>query len=143
MVQSTQQQTLSQIDRIISRTYCERYGYCSSQSTKYMSRLSADPYHHIGSDLEALDVRFEAALSSDICFQYGQLKPMCEHLLSSPQGHRYVYVYMAILKNNPKLMDDDLREQMETKVNTNVCDSCKNAVQSSKDFWNKASVRMI
>ena len=67
---------------------------------------------------------------------------MCEHLMASPQAHRYGYVYMALLTNNPKLIDDDLREQMATKVNTDVCDSCKNAVQSSKDFWSNALVRI-
>jgi hypothetical protein len=66
---------------------------------------------------------------------------MCEHLMSSVQGQRYTYVYLALLKNNPKLIDDDLREQMATKVNTDVCDSCKNAVQTSKDFWGNALVR--
>jgi len=68
---------------------------------------------------------------------------MCEHLMASPEGHRYAPIYMAILKNNPKLIDDDLREQMQTKANINVCDSCKNAVQSSKDFWENAIVRLI
>jgi len=65
--------------------------------------------------------------------------------MASPQGHRYNYVYMSLLKNNPKLIDDDIREQMSTKVNTNACDACKNAVQSSKDFWNNAleSVRNV
>jgi len=68
---------------------------------------------------------------------------MCEHLISSIQGHRYAYVYSALLKNNPKLIDDDLREQMSTNVNADVCDSCKNAVQTSKDFWGNALVRLI
>jgi hypothetical protein len=105
-----------------------------------MARILAN---HIGSDIEAIDQRFEAAISSDICFQYGQLRPMCEHLMASPQGHRYGYVYLALLKNNRKIIDDDLREQMQTKVNIDVCDSCKNAVQSSKDFWKNALVRLI
>ncbi len=68
---------------------------------------------------------------------------MCEHLMASPQAHRYGYVYMALLTNNPKLVDDDLREQMATKANANVCDACKNAVQSAKDFWSNALVRII
>jgi hypothetical protein len=142
LVQSTQQSTIDQIDKINSQTYCQRYGYCISQPILYNSRISANP-QHIGSSIEALDLRFEAALSSDICFQYGQLTPMCDHLMASPQGQRYAYVYMALLKNDRKLIDDDLREQMSTKVNTDVCDTCKNAVQSSKDFWNNALVRII
>ncbi|CAF3582670.1 unnamed protein product [Rotaria socialis] len=142
LVQSAQQQSLNQIDKINSQTYCQRYGYCSSdrssQTSLYLSRLLIHSNHHVGSSIEALDQRFESALSSDICFQYGQLRPMCDHLLASPQGHRYANVYMAILKNNPKLIDDDLREQMATKATTNFCDSCKNAIESSKDFLNNA-----
>ena len=139
-VQSSQQQTLGQIDRIDSQTYCERYGYCAAQSTFYLSRLLAN---HIGSDIEAINDRLEMAITSDICFQYGQLRPMCEHLMASPQGHRYNYVYMALLTKNVKYVDDDLREQMQTKVNTDICDSCKNAVQSSKDFWKNSLVRLV
>ena len=48
--------------------------------------------------LEALDQRLEAALASDICFQYGQLRPMCEHLMSSVQGPRYAHVYSSSIK---------------------------------------------
>ncbi|CAF3793085.1 unnamed protein product [Rotaria sp. Silwood1] len=142
IVQSAQQQSLNQIDQINSQTYCQRYGYCSSehssQSTPFLSRLLINSYQHIGSSIEALDQRLEAALSSDICFKYGQLRPMCEHLIASPQSHRYAYMYMALLTNNPKLIDDDLRQQMTTKVNVDVCDSCKNSVQASKDFLNNA-----
>ncbi|CAF3821446.1 unnamed protein product, partial [Rotaria sordida] len=142
IVQSAQQQSLNQIDKINSRTYCQRYGYCSSehssQSTPFLSRLLISSHQHIGSSIEALDQRLEAGLSSDICFQYGQLRPMCEHLIASPDSHRYAHIYMALLKNNPKLIDDDLRQQITSNVNVDVCDSCKNAIQSSKDFLNNA-----
>lgn len=147
IAQSAQQQSLNQIDRINSPTFCQRYGYCSaetsSQSDTHVSRLLGSSYQNVGSAIEALDQRLEAALSSDICFQYGQLKPLCEHLLASPQGQRYAHIYMAVLKNNPKLIDDDLRDQLATNVNADVCDSCKSAVQSSKDFFNNALVRAI
>jgi hypothetical protein len=140
MVQSAQQQTLGQIDRIDTETYCQRYGYCSTEVSSYMARVLAN---HVGSDIEAIDDRFQFAISSDICFQYGQLRPMCEHLMASPQGHRYSYVYLALLTNNRKLIDDDIREQMQTKANDNVCDSCKDAVQSAKVYWKSALVRLI
>lgn len=147
MVQSTQQQSIDQIDRINTKTYCQRYGYCptenSSQTPLYLSRLLINAQQHVGSSIEALDERFETALSTDICFQYGQLRPMCEHLLSSPKNHRYNYVYMALLKNNPKLIDDDLREQMATSVNADVCASCKDSIESSKTFLNNALVRIF
>jgi hypothetical protein len=147
LVTSNQQQSIDQINRINSQTFCQRYAYCSnehsSQTSLSLTRLLINTHENIGSAIEGLDQRLEAALASDICFQYGQLRPMCDHLMSSVQGPRYAYVYSALLKNNPKLIDDDLREQMATKVNSDVCDSCKNAVQSSKDFWTKALVRLI
>ncbi|CAF1099474.1 unnamed protein product [Adineta steineri] len=147
-VQSAQQQSLNQINKFNSQTYCQRYGYCpaeQSSQTAYMSHLLLKANNHIGSSIEGLDQRLEAALASDICFQYGQLRPMCDHLMSSPQAHRYASVYMALLKNNPKLIDDDLREQMSTDVHADVCQSCKDAVQSSKDFWgnNLEAVRNV
>jgi hypothetical protein len=43
---------------------------------------------------------------------------------------------MALLTNNPKLIDEDLHEQT-----TDTCDGCKNAVQSSKDVWVHTLVR--
>ncbi|CAF4418897.1 unnamed protein product, partial [Adineta steineri] len=101
-VQSAQQQSLNQINKFNSQTYCQRYGYCpaeQSSQTAYMSHLLLKANNHIGSSIEGLDQRLEAALASDICFQYGQLRPMCEHLMSSPQAHRYASVYMALLKN--------------------------------------------
>lgn len=137
-VQSAQQQTLSQIDRIDSQTYCQRYGYCASETPYYMSRVVAN---HIGSDIEGIDDRLEAAITSDICFQHGQLRPMCEHLMASKQAHRFGYIYLALLKNNRKLIEDDLREQVQTKSNADICGSCKNAVQSGKDFWKNSLVR--
>jgi hypothetical protein len=54
--------------------------------------------------------------SNNICSEYGHLKSMCEHLMTSVQSRRYAYVYSALLQNNPKLIDDDLREQMATNV---------------------------
>lgn len=139
-VQSAQQQTLAQIDRVDSQIYCQRYGYCAPQSTFYMSRVLAT---HIGSDIEGINDRLEAAITSDICFQHGQMRPMCEHLMASKEAHRYGYMYLAFLKNNPKLFDDDLREQMQTKTNADVCTSCKNAVQSAKDSWMNSLVRFM
>ncbi|UJR26418.1 hypothetical protein I4U23_007750 [Adineta vaga] len=139
MVQKAQDQSLNQLNKFNSQTYCQRYGYCqaerSSQTTGYLSRLLINSNHHTGSSIEALDQRLEASLASDVCFQYGQLRPMCEHLIASSNSHRHAYAYMAMLTNNPKLIDDDLREQMSTDVHADVCQSCKNAVQSSKDFW--------
>lgn len=147
MVQKAQEQSLNQLNQFSSQTFCQRYGYCaaehSSQATGYLSRLLLNSNHHVGSSIEALDQRLEAGLKSDVCFQFGQLRPMCEHFIASPQAHRYAYAYMALLTNNPKLIDDDLREQMATDVHADVCQSCKDAVQSSKDFWITSLVRIF
>jgi len=76
-------------------------------------------------------------LSDNLCSNFENLKPICEHLLTSRQSDRYLNVYMAILKNNSTFIDEDLQ-----KLNSNTCDACKNSVQSSKDFWINALVRL-
>lgn len=65
---------------------------------------------------------------------------MCEHLLASHQSLHHAYVYMAILQSNTQLIDDHLREQV-TNAKADVCGSCKDAVESAKDFLNNALVR--
>jgi hypothetical protein len=88
---------------------------------------------HTYSDLEA-----SIQDSSDnLCSNFGELKPICEHVMTSTQNTRYMNVYMALLKNDPTFIDNDLREQ-----STDTCDGCKNAIQSSKDFWINSLVRM-
>ena len=145
LVQSAQQKTLNQIEKINAQTFCQRYGYCaperSSGLTSFQSRLSDNPHHHVGSSIESLDQRLEVSLSSDLCFQFGQMKPMCDQLMASPLSQRYANVYLALLKNNPKLVDDDLRAHLATKPTVDICTACKNAVQSSKDFWTNSLVR--
>ncbi len=89
---------------------------------------------------KTLEERLEA---HNICSEYGQFKAICQHLMNSVNSPRYAHVYLTLLKNDRKLIDDDLREQVQTKVNTDVCTSCKNAVQSSKDFWKNSLVRFI
>jgi hypothetical protein len=138
-VQSAQQETLDQIEKMNSETLCEKLGYCISETSFELSSTNLRLRSLVQHQTKTLDQRLE---SHNICSEYGQLKPMCEHLMVSPSSGRYAYVYMSLLKNNPKLIDDDLREQMASKINTDVCDGCKNAVQSSKDFWINALVRM-
>jgi len=68
-------------------------------------------------------------LSDKLCSNFKELKPICKHMISI-QNTRYINVYMALLQNNPTLIDNDLHEQ-----STDTCDGCKNAIQSGKDFW--------
>lgn len=76
---------------------------------------------------------FESAiedLSAKICSNFGKMDQICEQIVTSKDNIRYFNVYMALLQKNTSLIDNDLREQ-----STDTCDGCKNAVQSSKDFW--------
>jgi hypothetical protein len=75
-------------------------------------------------------------LSDKLCSNFNELKPICKHMISI-QNTRYMNVYMALLKNNSTLIDNDLHEQ-----STDTCDGCKNAVKSSKDFWINSLVRI-
>lgn len=146
-VGDVQKQTLDQIDRININILCGRYGYCDEQDVSKLieprSRLSDHPRGHVGSSIEALPQRLESALTSDICFQYGQLKSHCEHLLASINAQRNAYIYRAFLHKNSKLFDDDLREQLATPPSVDVCLACKSAVQSAKDYWMTQIVRLI
>ena len=137
-VQSAQQKTLTQIDNFDSKTLCTQLGYCASANSFEPSPIQLRLRNLVRHQTQSLDQRLE---SHDICSTFGQLKPICEHLLASAQGHRYAYVYKALLQNNHKLVDDDLREQLATKANTDVCTACKSAVQSGKDFWINSLVR--
>ena len=125
------------IDKDSSENLCERLGYCLKEITWEPSATLSRLRSLIQHQTKPLEERLEA---HNICSEYGQLKTMCEHLMISVESRRYAKVYLAVLTENPKLIDDDLREQMQTKVNADVCTSCKNAVQSSKDFWKNALV---
>ncbi|CAF3953583.1 unnamed protein product, partial [Rotaria sp. Silwood1] len=101
-VQSLQQETLDKINNIDSQNLCQHLGYCTVVNTLEPSatllRLRILAQHQT----KTLEERLQ---SNDICSEYGQLRPMCEHLIASPQSHRYAYMYMALLTNNPKLID--------------------------------------
>ncbi|CAF1468938.1 unnamed protein product, partial [Rotaria sordida] len=132
-VQSIQQETLDKINNINSQNLCQHLGYCTLVNTLEPSATLLRLRILVEHQTKTLEERLQA---NDICSEYGQLRPMCEHLIASPESHRYAHIYMALLKNNPKLIDDDLRQQITSNVSVDVCDSCKNAIQSSKDFLN-------
>ncbi|CAF4491466.1 unnamed protein product, partial [Rotaria socialis] len=134
-VRSQQEEILDTMNNSNSQNLCQHLGYCELDNTYELSstllRLRSLAHYQA----KNLDERLQ---SIDVCSDYGQLKSMCEHILVSSQGHRYTNVYMAILKNNPKLIDVDLREQLSIKANADLCGSCKNAIASSKMFLNNA-----
>jgi hypothetical protein len=139
-IQSNQQEILDKINNINSQKLCQRLGYCLAENSFEPSVALLRLRNLVQHQTKTLEERLE---KHDICSEFGQFKSICEHLMISEKSQRYEYLYSALLKNNPKLIDDDLREQMATNVNSDVCDSCKNAVQSSKDFWGNALVRLI
>ncbi|CAF3652448.1 unnamed protein product [Adineta steineri] len=116
-----QQKLLNKIDEINPLTVCQNSGFCSSLSAEQSVQFFSDLMTNTFSNFE---------LPDDICSNFGDLKTICTHLLTSKQSARYGNIYMAFVKNNLTIIDEDLRAQ-----NTDSCDTCKNAVQSSKDFW--------
>ncbi|CAF0969540.1 unnamed protein product [Rotaria sordida] len=124
-IHSAHQEVLNQINQINSLTFCQHFGLCLSKSSlrsiPFLSKLMTTFYLNFGSSIEKF--------SDNLCLNFGDLKPICEHLMGSTQSTHYINIYMALLKNDPKLIDDVLR-----KPKTDTCDKCKNATQSSKDF---------
>jgi hypothetical protein len=139
-VESAQQGLLDTIVKVDSPTLCQRLGYCLPESSFEPSATLLRLRNLVQHQTKTLEERLE---SHNICSEFGQLKTMCEHLMISVKSRQYAYVYTALLTNNPKLIHDDIREQLATKVKTDVCDLCKNAVQSAKDFSSNALVRII
>ncbi|UJR26420.1 hypothetical protein I4U23_007752 [Adineta vaga] len=131
-VQFTQQELLTKIDNLNTQKVCQHLGYCLSENafepSTTLLRLRSLAQHQT----KILEERLQA---HDICSEFGHSKTICEHLMTSVDSRRYAYVYLSLLTNNPTLIDEDLREHLSTKVNADVCQSCKNAVQSTKDFW--------
>ena len=129
---------MKKITEHTSQSLCQRVGYCFADSSSEPSATALRLKGLLQHQTKTLEERLEA---HEICSEYGQFKTVCEHLLTSVDSHRYVRVYLALLKNDRKLIDDDLREKVQTKLNADVCNSCKSAVESSIDFWKNTLVR--
>ncbi len=124
-IQSKYQDIISKIDRMDYLTLCQRIGFCSMEDPQspipFLSDLTNSVHLDLNSNIEDL--------SENICANFEDVKPICEHLIGSTTNIRYKNIYMALLKNNPSLIDQNLRP-----LNANTCDACKNAVQSGKNF---------
>ena len=75
--------------------------------------------------------------SNSLCSKFGNLKPVCEHLMVSVKHSRYIKIYMAVLKNDVPSVDHDLHQQQ-----MNTCEQCKNVVQTTKTLWIDDLVKM-
>ena len=131
-VRLSQEKTLNQIEQIDTNQICQHVGYCVTSNSFEPSPIQLRLRNLLRHQTLTLNERLGA---HDICSQYGTLSTVCVHIISSAESHRYAYVYKALLKGDTKFIDDDLREQLRTKLDSALCDSCKNAVQSGKDFW--------
>jgi regulator of PEP synthase PpsR (kinase-PPPase family) len=76
--------------------------------------------------------------ADNMCSEFEDLKPICEHFMTSAQSDRYVKVYIALLQNNLTIIDEDLHAQV-----ADTCETCKSTIQSVKDFWMNSLVSEI
>ena len=138
-VEDSQSKTLKQIEQLDVTQICKHIGYCASSNSFEPSPVQLRLRNLVRHQKLTLDERLT---SHDICSQYGSFSTMCTHILTSAETHRYSHVYRAVMKDDTKFIDDDLREQLQTKPGDAICDACKNAVQSGKDFWINNLVRL-
>ncbi|CAF1319414.1 unnamed protein product [Adineta ricciae] len=124
LVRSNQQEILYHIAAINTLTYCQRSGVCRSSSGQRSIPFITDLLANMESTVPAIN---------NPCTSFGSSKTMCEHLLVSKQSARYMKVYIALLTGDANHIGEDFKNQQ-----TSTCDACKNAVQSSKDFWTNA-----
>jgi hypothetical protein len=69
------------------------------------------------------------------------LKPLCVHLAASIDSRRYAKLYMAVFHNDTKWIENSLREEVQSSqasANVDLCDTCKNAIQSSTNFYTQS-----
>jgi len=98
--------------------------------------------------VELLDQQLEAHFTKDVCNEFEELQPLCVHVAASVDGRRYAKIYMAALDNDTKWIDNSLRKEVQSLqagINVNLCDACKNVIQSSTNFYlqNQVSVAYI
>ena len=110
-----------------SSIICQRFGYCPAASEQRSIPFLSD----------LLTQSSINAIADTLCSEFGDLKPICDHLITSSESTQYAKVYLALLKNNSTIIDKDFRNE-----DLDTCDSCKNAVQTSKDFWLNSLVSM-
>jgi hypothetical protein len=123
---------------------CKHLGYCETVSEdNAASKLLMEPKIGtvIGSpslSVGLLDQQLEAHLTNDVCSKFEQLQTLCIHLAASIDGRHYAKLYMAVLDNDTKWIDNDLRKQAQSAqagANADLCGACKNVIQSAKDFF--------
>lgn len=132
-VQNLHHETSMKLDRSDSTNICQRLGYCLVEHSSEPSETTLRLKQLLQYQTKTLEQRLQA---HGICSEFGQFNGICEQILNSKDYQRNYAFYMSVLKNNPQLIDEHLREQIkDSRSTTDACASCKNIVESSKDFW--------
>jgi hypothetical protein len=124
-IRTEERRALMRIASICPYLVCKHIGYCeraTNDDVESESSLDRKLYLHV----------------TQICGDFEQMQAMCAHIVASNESHRYAEIYMAILHNDSKWIEDDLRKQMPSTAASrqiDLCGTCKSAVQSSTDFY--------
>ncbi len=151
-IQRKEWRTLKKIAKICPYLVCKHLGYCSSEDNA-ASDLLVKP--RIGTvvgspslSVELLDQQLEAHFTKDVCSEFEELQALCVHVAASVDGRRYTKIYMAVLDNDTKWIDNSLRKEVQSAqagISIDLCGACKNVIQSSTNFYlqNLVSVAYI
>jgi hypothetical protein len=143
-VQREERRALKKIQKICPHVVCKHLGYCATLSKDggaielLVKQKAADIVDSPSLALQLLDQRLEAHLTKEVCGEFEQMQGLCVHLAASSDSRHYVKVYMAVLHNDTKWLDNELLKQVRSAkagVNVDLCGACKNVIQSSKSFY--------
>ena len=123
-IRQEERRALIRVALICPYLVCKHLGFCGVTTKGRVASLS-------------LDQQLEAHLAKEICGEFGEMQTICHHIAASNESHRYAGIYMAVLHNDSKWINDDLRVQVQSAqsaATTDLCSGCKNIVQAWKDL---------
>jgi len=135
---------LRKINKICPRMVCKHLGYCDTLSkdggaTELLKKSTGDAVIDSPSlSHELLIQKLETYLTENLCDQFEHMQTLCIHVAASSDSHRYAKIYMAILHNDTKRLDNDLQKEtqlIQAGLNVDLCGACKNVIQSSKNSY--------
>lgn len=130
-IRTKNESVINQLGSFNPLTLCQRFGFCSDlysqRSIPFLSDLMSTTYSNLNAAMEEI--------SQNLCADLGDLQLPCQQLTTFKDNARYYQIYLAFLKNQKSIIDEDFRAQT-----TDTCDGCKKTVQTSKDFWTSTLV---
>ncbi|CAF0857235.1 unnamed protein product, partial [Didymodactylos carnosus] len=145
-----QQRSLNEIEKIEPQQICQHLGFCSADHSSLLNSHSEMLVHTQYSQLDSLNERLgvykklnkslKTYIQNEVCLRYGQLAPLCKHIIGSVNSMEYEKVYLALLTKNTYYIRQDVDEKLaeHKRLNIDVCQGCKDVVQATKDFWTQA-----